>query len=287
MSRFLFSLALLCLLSSPAWAQEDAAGNKDSAAAAEKLKSDPNNVTTIRTYVNGELRRIFTLADSDPDAAEQELGKLKDFLGTVKPDQENAKKLLQSAIDSFPNFQRNIDSARRLKSLVGKDAASLADGKIGAWVNGEPLTDADLKGKVVFLDFWAIWCGPCIATFPHLKEWQAKYEDKGLVMIGLTRNYNYEWDDAAARPKRINSQERKVAPEDEQKMLEKFAEKHELKHRFAVQGEESTLDEFYAVTGIPHVVVIDQEGKIRMVKVGAQPENAEAIEKLLTELLEK
>ena len=288
MSRFLFPLAALCFLASPIWAQEaDTDANKASQEALEKLKADPNSVENIRGYVNGELRRIFALADSDADAAEKELGKLKEVLETIKPDQENAKKLMQSALNSFPNFQRNIDSARRLKELVGKDAASLELGKIDAWVNGEPLTDADLKGKVVFLDFWAVWCGPCIATFPHLKEWQEKYGDKGLVMVGLTRYYNMEWDDAAGRTKRVNKDERTVAAADEQKMLEKFAEQHELKHRFAVQGKESSLDQYYAVSGIPHVVVIDQEGKVRMVKVGSGDANAKAIDGLLKELLEK
>ena len=285
MSRFLFPLAVLCFLASPVWAEDaDQEAIKASQAAAEKLKADPNSVDNIRGYVNGELRRIFALADSDPDAAEKELGTLKEFLGTIKPDQDNAKKLLQSAVDSFPRFQQSIDNARKLKTLVGKDAESLEAGKIDAWVNGTPLTDADLKGKVVFLDFWAVWCGPCIATFPHLKEWQEKYADKGLVMIGLTRYYNYSWDDAAGRAKRSQGQ---VAASDEQKMLEKFAEHHELKHRFAVQGKESTLDDYYAVSGIPHVVVIDQEGKIRMIKVGSGDANAKAIDGLLKELLDK
>lgn len=288
MSRFLLPLALFCFLASPIWAEDsDEESKKASQAAAEKLQADPNSVENIRTYVNGELRRIFTLADSDADAAEKELGELKKFLETIKPDQANAKRLMQSALDSFPNFQRNIDSARKLKALIGKEAASLVDGKIDAWVNGNPLTDADLKGKVVFLDFWAVWCGPCIATFPHLKEWQEKYADKGLVMIGLTRYYNYEWDDGAARTKRINKNEKTVSAEDEQKMLEKFAAHHELKHRFAVQGTESALDDYYSVNGIPHVVIIDQEGKIRMIKVGSGDENAKALEGMLKELLEK
>ncbi|HZL90236.1 MAG TPA: TlpA disulfide reductase family protein [Pirellulaceae bacterium] len=288
MIRFLLPLALFCFLVSPVWAEDsDEESKKASQAAAEKLKADPNSVENIRTYVNGELRRIFTLASTDPDAAEKELGELKTFLETIKPDQENAKRLMQSALNSFTNFQREIDSARKLKELVGKDAASLELGKIDTWVNGTPLTDADLKGKVVFLDFWAVWCGPCIATFPHLKEWQEKYADKGLVMVGLTRYYNMEWDDAAGRTKRVNKQERTVSAEDEQKMLEKFAEHHELKHRFAVQGQESKLDDYYAVNGIPHVVVIDQEGKIRMIKVGSGDENAKALDGLLKELLEK
>lgn len=283
MHRFLFPLALLALIAAPLWADDTAKEEKAPAGdAAEKLKADPNSTTNIRNYVNGELRRIFSLASSDPDAADKELATLKEFLATIKPDDEEAKKLMQSAMDSFPQFQRSIDNSRKLLTLVGKDAESLEAGKIEAWVNGAPLTDADLKGKVVLLDFWAVWCGPCIATFPHLKEWNEKYADKGLVMIGLTNYYNFKWDDDKGRASR--SQE-KVSAEDEQKMLEKFAEHHELKHRFAVQAKDSTLSEYYAVSGIPHVVVIDQEGKVRMIKVGSGDENAKAIGGLLDELL--
>jgi thiol-disulfide isomerase/thioredoxin len=172
-----------------------------------------------------------------------------------------------------------IESGKKMLALIGKDAAPL---EVEAWVNGEPLTDADLKGKVVLLDFWAVWCGPCIATFPHLREWQEKYGEKGLVIIGLTRYYNYAWDADKNVAKR--SQE-PVAPEAEQEMLKKFASLHNLHHRFAVQSASAKTADYYGVTGIPHVVVIDQTGKIRLMRVGSGEENAKAIGNMLEQLL--
>ena len=56
---------------------------------------------------------------------------------------------------------------------------------ISGWINSEPLRMADLRGKVVLVDFWTYTCINCIRTFPHLKEWHAKYADKGLVVVGV------------------------------------------------------------------------------------------------------
>lgn len=53
------------------------------------------------------------------------------------------------------------------------------------WINSKPLTLADLKGKVVLIDFWTYSCINCIRTLPYLKDWYAKYHDKGLVIIGV------------------------------------------------------------------------------------------------------
>ena len=53
------------------------------------------------------------------------------------------------------------------------------------WINSEPLTMEQLRGKVVLIDFWTYTCINCIRTFPFLKEWHAKYADKGLVIVGV------------------------------------------------------------------------------------------------------
>lgn len=55
----------------------------------------------------------------------------------------------------------------------------------GQWFNSEPLKLAELKGKVVLIDFWTYSCINCQRTFPYLKDWNAKYKDKGLVIIGV------------------------------------------------------------------------------------------------------
>ncbi len=55
----------------------------------------------------------------------------------------------------------------------------------GAWINSRPLTLAQLRGKVVLIDFWTYSCINCLRTLPHLKSWYATYHDKGLVIVGV------------------------------------------------------------------------------------------------------
>jgi cytochrome c biogenesis protein CcdA/thiol-disulfide isomerase/thioredoxin len=56
---------------------------------------------------------------------------------------------------------------------------------IDAWINSNPLTMAELKGKVVLIDFWTYSCINCVRTLPYITEWDKKYRDKGLVIIGV------------------------------------------------------------------------------------------------------
>jgi cytochrome c biogenesis protein CcdA/thiol-disulfide isomerase/thioredoxin len=55
----------------------------------------------------------------------------------------------------------------------------------GAWINSPPRTLAQLRGKVVLVDFWTYSCINCLRTLPHLKAWYAAYHDKGLVIVGV------------------------------------------------------------------------------------------------------
>jgi thiol-disulfide isomerase/thioredoxin len=73
--------------------------------------------------------------------------------------------------------------ASRLAELRGKPAPALT--QIKGWVNGGPVTLADLKGKIVLLDFWGYWCGPCCRAMPELVALHEKYKDKGLVIIAV------------------------------------------------------------------------------------------------------
>jgi thiol-disulfide isomerase/thioredoxin len=68
---------------------------------------------------------------------------------------------------------------------------SLAGG--GLWINSAPLTREALRGKVVLVDFWTYSCINCQRTLPYVRDWHAKYRDRGLVVIGVhTPEFAYE-----------------------------------------------------------------------------------------------
>jgi len=104
----------------------------------------------------------------------------------------------------FPDDWYFLNNGQRydtLKALEGKPAAALS---IDKWI-GDETTIAASKGKVVVVDFWATWCGPCMASIPHNVEMVKQYKDKGLVFIGV-HDSNSGWDraDAVVKEKEIN-----------------------------------------------------------------------------------
>jgi thiol-disulfide isomerase/thioredoxin len=84
------------------------------------------------------------------------------------------------------NLQIDLIPRTLPESLIGGPAPEFRN--IKGWKNRDgqkPLTLADLHGKVVLLDFWGYWCGPCIGSMPELMRLHDKYKDKGLVIIGI------------------------------------------------------------------------------------------------------
>jgi thiol-disulfide isomerase/thioredoxin len=154
-------------------------------------------------------------------------------------------------------------------------------------INGKPATLADLKGKVVLLDFWAVWCDPCIKTFPHLRELDERYRDKGLQIVGLTEySGQYGFDKQSGQLMKLR--ESTLNRAEEQAMLKDFVEHYQLPYLIEPLPQEvwrGKVWDDYRVGGIPTVVLIDRKGFVRLVREGGGEKNAKDIEAKIKELV--
>ena len=73
----------------------------------------------------------------------------------------------------------------RLQEGLSKPYAAPEFAGIEAWINSNPLTMQSLKGKVVLIDFWTYSCINCVRTLPYITDWDSKYRDQGLVIVGV------------------------------------------------------------------------------------------------------
>ena len=110
-------------------------------------------------------------------------------------------------------------------------------------LDGKPISLADYRGKVVLLDFWAVWCGPCLGEIPRIKAVYEKYHDKGFEVISVS----LDEDEAALRA---------------------YVKENEMPWRHIFDGQKWSghLVEQYGVRGIPAPFLIDREGKVISVK---------------------
>ena len=108
-------------------------------------------------------------------------------------------------------------------------------------LSGESLKLAELTGKVVVLDFWATWCGPCVQGLPKVAEITSKRRERGVVFVAIDVGEN-------------------------QAVVEAFLAKKALQIPVALGGD--TLGPRFGVAGIPHTVVVGRDGVVRAVHIG-------------------
>jgi len=86
----------------------------------------------------------------------------------------------------IPDLCDEATQAAPVKVAAVSQAATAPDfAGISNWFNSKPLHIADLRGKVVLVDFWTYGCVNCVNTLPHVTDLYAKYRDKGLVVVGV------------------------------------------------------------------------------------------------------
>jgi len=138
-------------------------------------------------------------------------------------------------------------------ALEGKPRPAL---DVTGWINGG-VKPADLAGKVVVIDFYATWCGPCMAAIPHNNEMLKKYGSKGLVIIGVCTSSRGQEEFAAN------------------------AKEHDIQYP-AASDPQLKAEKTWAVHYYPTYAIIDRKGIVRV--VGVQTSHVEeVVQKLLAE----
>lgn len=121
---------------------------------------------------------------------------------------------------------------------------------------------SDLKGKVVLLDFWATWCGPCRMTIPHVETIYEKYRDKGVVVIGI----NLDTGDLSK--------------------VQQFIKDQGMQY-LVVTDPDSRVASLYGVNSIPRFFLIDKNGRIAKMIIGYDPNMEDVISKEIDSLLKE
>jgi peroxiredoxin len=171
----------------------------------------------------------------------------RDFPAT-KPGQ-NAETMLASIEKQAEGkkIQRALAVGTKFPDFTEKDVA------------GKPLSLANYKGKVVLIDFWATWCGPCVAELPNVLETYKKHHPGGFEIVGISLD-------------------------EDQTKLETFTRQKSMTWQqfFDGQGWKNKLAQKYGVNSIPATYLLDGDGKII-----AKDLRGEALEKAVAQALAK
>jgi thiol-disulfide isomerase/thioredoxin len=146
--------------------------------------------------------------------------------------------------DAPPIVKEHFEDRMARLEMIGKPAPPIA----GPDVDGKPLALADLRGKVVLIDFWASWCPPCVTAIPPLMALAEKYHDQGFVILGVSVDAMHE-----------DMKETKAALP----AVRRFLVKHRVAWANLLNGQGSSdFAAAYRVEQIPASFLVGRDGKI-------------------------
>jgi len=140
------------------------------------------------------------------------------------------------------------------KGLKAMPAINLRD------MEGKSINADQFKNSVVVFDFWATWCGPCIAEIPFLNRLQEKYKDRGVKVVGVTLASG---DAGEVKP---------------------FVSRFKMAYSVVMGNDDQAYD--LNIMGFPTTYIVNREGKVFQKYVGAGPAKAQRMESDIQRLLD-
>jgi thiol-disulfide isomerase/thioredoxin len=266
--RILAALLVFTIHAGPTARGQDAAG--DLKALVDTIQAKLRAGQGSAAELAPELTAFDALRAKYRDQKTEEVARIAFMQATlflqVLDEAEKGAALLRRIPADFPGTSVALNAGRALAALEEQARAGAAQSAVVGrpapelhfeWSSPAGFTTLSaLKGKVVVLDFWATWCGPCLSSFPQVRELTAHYAGAPVVVLGVTsiqgRVSNLE---SATIDTRGN-------PQKERDLMAAFIKAKDMTWPVVFSREEVFNPDF-GVRGIPHMAIIAPDGTVR------------------------